>query len=182
MNTTKKLSLINKSLNDLRKEFRKSEKSILNEFDAQAILFNILKKYFKKSEGSIHCQCIVDDIKIKPDIMVFENSKFDIEENKKDKYAIKKWRNYILSVMEIKHLLDANSQDVFDKIKSDFNKLKKSTINDSYVILLHHSSNKDNKLKNKIINLTKNDDGLSISIYYCNMKDSYLIKNGKMIS
>ncbi len=117
MNTTKKLSLINKSLNDLRKEFRKSEKSILNEFDAQAILFNILKKYFKKSEDSIHCQCIVDDIKIKPDIMVFENSKFDIEENKKDKYAIKKWINYILSVIELTAFTDYKLKRKSSKIE-----------------------------------------------------------------
>ena len=52
-------------------------------------------------------------------------------------------------------------------------------MDDSYVIFLHHSSDKDENLKQKIVKLTTKAN--SVSVFYCNRIESYLIKNGKEI-
>ena len=111
--------------------------------------------------------------------MIFESSNFDIKRNKKDQYSIKKWRAYISSVIEIKHLLEGDSKRVLDKIRSDFNKLKKAKIEDSYVVLLNHSSNDYEDLIKKIKYLTIKDK--AISVFYSNMKKGYLIRKGEVV-
>ena len=174
---------IKKSLKDLGKEFKISETSILNEFDAQAELFNILRKNLKKLKEIVHCQCAVENIGIRPDIMIFENIDFHIEKNKKDKFSIGDWTHNISSVIEIKHLLNGDSNTVLNTIKQDFYKLRKHDVGDSYVVLLHHSSNSKTfqYVRNQINNFSKKKKNKNVYVFYCNGVSYFLIKNGKLI-
>jgi len=174
---------IRKSLKDLGKEFKISETSILNEFDAQAELFNILRKNLKKLKDIVHCQCTVENIGIRPDIMIFENIDFHIEKNKKDKFSIGDWTHNISSVIEIKHLLNGDSNTILNTIKQDFYKLRKYDVGDSYVVLLHHSSNSGTfkYVRNQINNFSKKKKNKNVYVFYCNRVSYFLIKNGKLI-
>ena len=192
MDKNKVYCLLSEAIDGTIKMFQSKPYFFLNECDIHGFLYSKLLSKFEKEDmdsktSSIHCEVSLDNNKSKPDLCIWDTTKFKINLKAKRKENIFQFRSKFVSV-EIKYCLGESKNKVLKKIwnpkakdmtqKGDYYKLYYYKDFSSYCIIFDTGA----KLNvQDIIQIQKenNDFKSDIKIVYVTTEKVICVQNSK---